>query len=410
MGKDYSLINDLNKLPHNDVPVINYSTDKIPGTFRIYPYGLLFESDIHDQKINEVIYNDDIPAFFLTHQPDLCFDVFSAVFYLVSRYEEYLPFDPDNHNRFPSKSSIAFKYNFLHIPVVNYWIKDLEEKLMKFYGRLKINPPVFAFYPTIDIDYAWAFRYKTIIRNIGSITKDLLKADFKKTREKLRVLTGKAGDPFYTVDEWDKIHDDYVNRIKVFILAGNSSRFDMMVSPKHKEWQKMVKTLSAKYSIGLHPSYLSGNQKNMISNEKKLLESITGNTITCSRQHYLKLRFPDTYRNLLMNGIKKDYSMGYPDNVGFRAGIAFPFPFYDLGKDENTELTIYPFMVMDRTLKDYMGLSVSQSLEIIRKLISAVKNTGGIFISVWHNDSLSNYGEWAGWDKVYIKMLELCKQ
>ncbi len=406
----YTVVNDRGRLtPDDHTPVINYSPELIGNYFRIRPYGLLSETGLRMYEIKVKDGDTGIPVFFTTDEGDIPFDIFSAIFYLVSRYEEYLPFEADKHNRFPARASVAWKNNFLDLPVVNYWVKNLAKELSSFYPGLILKLPRFSYQPTIDVDQAWAVKNKPFIKIAGGLVKDALKGNAKKVRFRLDILSGKSDDPFFTLPEWDKLHDSFADKLKVFILAGNTSCYDMIVSPENRNWQQMVKTISLKYQAGLHPSYSSHKKESAILREKQLLESLTGNPVIISRQHFLKLRFPDTFRNLLKSGIREDHSMSYPDYPGFRAGIAFPFPFYDLEKDISTELMIYPFAVMDRTLKDYLGLTPSMAIEKLEKLINSVKETGGLFISVWHNDSLSDYDEWKGWKSVYLKMIELCK-
>ena len=409
LGLNYSILDDTKKLAGLNEPVINYSSEDIAGSFRIIPHNLLAESGIRELKIQRPGIFENFPVFFETEDKNIPFDIFSAIFYLVSRYEEYLPFRADRHNRFPAAASLAHKYNFLHIPLVNVWVKYLGERLMYRYPGLKIKPMAFKFLPTIDIDQAWAFKNKPVLNNLAGLCKDLINADFRKINLRMQILRGITEDPYYTIHEWDNIHSGLPDKLKVFILAGKESEFDMIVSPQNSEWQKMVKILAGRYETGLHPSYLTDKDDFLIEEEKKLLELLSGQPVYISRQHFLKIRFPRTYKNLIKNGIREDYSMAYPDQAGFRASIAFPFPFYDLENDICTQLIIYPPALMDRTLKDYMQLNPYQAIEVTGNMIQSVKETGGLFMSVWHNDSLGDYGEWNGWREVYLKMLESCK-
>jgi hypothetical protein len=73
--------------------------------------------------------------------------------------------------------------------------------------------------------------------------------------------------------------------------------------------------------------------------------------------------------------------------------------------EEETKLRIHPFAVMDGTLRDYMMLSAEEAVVEIKKLIKEVKAVNGTFISLWHNESLSNQLRWTGWQKVYEELL-----
>ncbi len=80
--------------------------------------------------------------------------------------------------------------------------------------------------------------------------------------------------------------------------------------------------------------------------------------------------------------------MGFPDEPGFRAGIARPFYFYDVPKDNPTRVRIVPFQVMDGTLFQYKNLDPASAHEVIARLIHETKQVGGLFVSLWHNTSL----------------------
>ena len=125
-----------------------------------------------------------------------------------------------------------------------------------------------------------------------------------------------------------------------------------------------------------------------------------------SRQHFLKLTFPNTYRHLIQVGIQSDYTMGYADNIGFRAGIATPFYWYDLENEAMTNLKIYPFQVMEVTLKEYLKLSPEEAIVYVKPLIEATKAVGGTFTTLWHNSTLSETEGYEGWRRVYEAILE----
>ena len=105
-------------------------------------------------------------------------------------------------------------------------------------------------------------------------------------------------------------------------------------------------------------------------------------------------------------GIKEDHSMGYATQTGFRAGICSPFNFYDLSREEETTLTVFPFSIMDFTLCEVMKLSTGEAITKIISVIDEIKKANGTFISVWHDRTFSNKGIYSGWNTVYEQMLE----
>ena len=118
------------------------------------------------------------------------------------------------------------------------------------------------------------------------------------------------------------------------------------------------------------------------------------------------MNIPETYRIYEKIGIKADYTMGYADHVGFRAGICTPFSFFDLLEDKETSLLVHPFSYMDGTLNQYMNLPVEEAIVKVQQLKEEVKAVEGQFIGVWHNETLNDKGIWKGWRKVFEEGLK----
>ena len=159
-------------------------------------------------------------------------------------------------------------------------------------------------------------------------------------------------------------------------------------------------------SVGIHPSYNTIEHPELLKKEIRNLRAVLNKDVTCSRQHFLRIVLPSTYRNLIEHDITDDYSMGYAALPGFRAGICTPFNFYDLDLEIETKLRIHPFAVMDGTLNDYLGLTPADAIDQIKSLIREVKKVDGTFISLWHNESLSDQKRWKGWKRVYEQLIK----
>jgi hypothetical protein len=118
---------------------------------------------------------------------------------------------------------------------------------------------------------------------------------------------------------------------------------------------------------------------------------------------------PGSYNNAINAGIMEDFSMGYPEEPGFRAGIARPFFFYNLADDIQTNLTIVPFQVMDGTLNDYKNLDTDSSMKVILNLITETRKVGGLFVSIWHNTTLLDNEDCKRWREVFEFMIKTQK-
>ena len=127
---------------------------------------------------------------------------------------------------------------------------------------------------------------------------------------------------------------------------------------------------------------------------------------TKSRQHFLKIQLPKTYRNLIEADIQDDYSMAYASHSGFRASTCTPFRFYDLDLELETDLRVHSFPLMEATYKYYKHQTPDQALELMKPVVDKVKAVNGILYTTWHNDSLSEHGEWKGWRKLYEQLLK----
>lgn len=381
---------------------INYSDRDLPGCLlTMRPHPLLFRQGIYFEDLSGVVCNDQPCWFRSSDDSFLSFDLFAAGFFLVTRYEEYLERQFGKHRRYPARHSVLFRYQLLGKPVVNEWARLLASKIGEAYPDFRVPSPRFQFLMTIDVDNAWAYRHKSLVRLAGASAKSLLAGRFRELTERFRVWAGNAPDPYDTYDYIDRLYRGNEHHLQFFVLIGKPGRFDRNVSPKKEAFRQLIGRLAADYQVGLHPSYRSNRIKRELARERKLLETMIGRPVTSSRQHYLKLILPSTYRRLIKAGIREDHTMGYAECSGFRAGIASPFWFYDLHEEQKTNLRVVPFQFMDISLRDYLKLSPDEALEHIKKMMHEVARSGGTFISLWHNESLSDLGAWKGWRRVF---------
>lgn len=400
------LTTDLHEFKNSQQPKINYSVVPVSSGLKMHPHSILFQKGITFQSLEPVPFEEDVFFFASSADSFLPFDPFAASFYLISRYEEYLMREFDEHCRYPSHRSILSNNHLLHRPVVNQWAQLVAQKIQQAFPDFEYQKPVFEFLSTIDIDNAWAYKNKGKVRTLGAMLKGFLKGNIHQNEERLQVIRGEKEDPYDTYDFLKELYNGREELLRFFILLSKTSKYDRNISPKNRELRELVSDLSSRYNVGIHPSYRSTRIKWELNREIANLESITKKTVDSSRQHFLRLVLPKTYRRLIKAGIKNDFTMGYADQIGFRAGTASPFWFYDLKKDAVTKLRIHPFQMMDVTLKNYMSLTPEEAGIVIGKLMLEIRKYGGTFISLWHNESLSDQGLWAGWKAVFINMTE----
>jgi hypothetical protein len=403
---DFTLVSDADQFLAYMGPKFSYGHQPLADEFFVQAADLLFEKGIvtHEPECADrggakVLYPVKDPA------SAFPFDLFAAGFYLVTRFEEYSSTHRDQHGRFIPFQSIAYRSGFLDKPVVNRWALEFADVLRQVFPDLQIPGKNFTFTPTIDIDSAYAYRYKGTLRNLGGYFRALAHGDFKEVNERFRVLIGRIRDPFDTYEYISSIHKKYGIDPVYFILLGDYGPNDKNLAFTHPHFRDLIKKLAINNEVGIHPSYASHDSPAMLKTEISRLADIINRKVTFSRQHFLRVTLPQTYRNLISTGILHEFSIGYAQEPGFRAGICTPFLFYDLSEDQPTHLRIHPFAVMDGTLRDYKNCTPQQAISIITDLIREVKAVNGTFISIWHNESLSDQKRWEGWRAVYQQMI-----
>ncbi len=228
--------------------------------------------------------------------------------------------------------------------------------------------------------------------------------------DRLSVLLGFKNDHY---DTYEYIKDWCIQNQfspKIFLQMGAyPNGFDKSIISQNQFFKTWAKSLSSWATICIHPSVKASKDINTLHQEIKLFENLTGKSPDKSRQHYLMLFMPTTYTNLIQSEIKEDNTMGYADQIGYRASIAVKYPFFDLQTNKITSLIVQPFAVMDGTLMQYMKLEKEDAFEKVAELMAITKNLGGDFVFLWHNNSFSDSFEWKGWKSVFEKMIAKAK-
>lgn len=418
MGADVFITIDSEEFRNHTGPKVNYSDTKIDGAeFRIDGHrSILFDEIIIQQEI--ICFDSNgTKAFFRTHDSDLPFDIFAASFYLITRYEEYLPHKKDMYGRYAHENALAFKEHFLQVPLINMWVKEFTDKLKQKFSTFNPQCPTFNAQLTYDIDIAYSYKHKGVLRNAGGFLKS-------PSTERIKVLTGAAPDPFDSYTWLDELHQRYdLKPLYFFLVAQRNGQYDKNILPHKNAMWKLVQQHAKKYAIGLHPSWQSGDDPALLKKEKEQLEAMAGqddsggrsafsglNNLTSSRQHYIRFNLPAGYNRLIETGITNDYSMGYGSINGFRASVASPFYWYNLEKEEQTTLRVHPFCFMDANSFYEQKQTKEQTMEELKHYRSVCKEVNGVLCSIWHNNFLGTAKEFEGWRELYEEFITLVRQ
>lgn len=403
LGLDYRLVSDRDAFILHDGPRFSYGNGPAGDGIHFRAHAFMGETGAREQDIQVTTWQG-LPVFFRVEGPSVWpFDPFAVMFYLISRYEEYLPFQADPHGRFSPENSLAHRYHFLDIPLVDILAGKILELLKAGFTSFIFPGRKFTFQPTFDIDIAYAHLGKGALRAMAGWLKLILAGDTRQLRERWAVITGKTEDPYDNFSLQLELAAEAGLKPIYFALLGDFGKFDRNVSFRNKRFRQLLQRLGMTATLGIHPSYRSHLHPERLEREMGRLADITGKPVTISRFHFLRLRFPDSYRMLEQAGIREDYSLGYSTCNGFRAGTAHPFHFYDLLKEKESTLKLHPFIFMDSAMIDRLNYSPAQGEAEIESLVGKVMENGGEATGVWHNYSLCDKGPYRGWQDVLIR-------
>ena len=409
---DFSITTSEEDFMHFDGARMCYGDKRLGDSLFVKNCDLLLQTSIIDQEPRPFCHDGQWRMFPVYGRDlDFDFDLLAATFYMVSRYEEYLPHREDEHGRFMSADSIAYEAGFLHIPVVDQWACMLRDGLSERFADDNFSNASYRFIQTVDIDAAWCYQHKGFFRTVTGFLRDALwRRDWTEVRRRWRVITGREDDPFdtfdYIIDLNNRTRDAY---LIFFSLLADYDQYDKPASFHNVNHRNLLQHLDDHAKMGIHPGYGSLENPAAVETEIQRLEDILHRTIVRARYHFLRLRLPDSYRILEHAGIRHDYTMGYADAIGFRAGVSVPYPFYDLESDSESQLTVHPFCVMDTTMQKYLKLTPDEAIVRYRELIDEVRRVDGDYCCIVHNQNLSELFGWAGWRQVYEQMIEYAR-
>ena len=390
-------------IAHNSLKM-SYTKQQLGNEFFIKSHDLLFEQGLSDVEINVHDWENTKCFFFNGDKSHLPFDVFAASFYLLSRYEEYLPHVNDEYGRFSATESIAYKHGFLHQPVVDIWTYKFKDKLQKQYPEFKFPQKTYSIQPIIDVPSAYNFRLKGLLRSFGGTIKDLSSLNLRNLYERYMVIFGFKHDPFDTFKYIINRQKQTKYKFLFFFLIGDYSTYDKGINPNKKKFVSLIKLVADYCKVGLKASYFAIHDPVILKKEKLRIEAILNTSLTASRQSFSKLNLPESYRSLIELEVQEDYTMGYVNHIGFRAGSCTPFLFYDLDFEVQTPLKIWSYHLMDYSL--LKTHSLLDKKKVLNEIIDEIKKVNGEFVPVFHNYTFSDDERWKGFKELFNVILD----
>jgi hypothetical protein len=330
------------------------------------------------------------------------FDLLASALLTLSRYEETASTERDAHGRFPARHSIAVRDGFLGRPIVDEYGLALEQALT--YLLPGWRPAERRLCAKISHDIDWTglpINPAAAALHIGHMIRR------RKPLATARDLFGWAvgREPAYLKSVREIVRPALERELDsaVYWMAAPTSLRDSGYDPRHPMIQDVITQLQeAGVEMGVHPGYRTFSSPDQLSREVQTLRRALGEQLLGGRQHYLRWS-PDTWLHWEQCGLLYDSTVGYTEQVGFRAGTCIPYRPWILALEREANLIEIPLLVMDGTLIHHMGLTQEESLDTIRELIARCRAVGGIFTLLWHNSSLSEpaYGD------LYSRILDI---
>lgn len=368
-------------------PKMSYGKKPLGNEFFIQSYGLLTQQGFDSIDITVKNWEETKCFFSVGEMSTLPFDIFSASFYMLSRYEEYLPHVKDEKGRFPAAESLAFKEDFLHYPVVDIWAYKFKELLKTTFPQLSFTKRSMTVHNLIDASQPFIYKQKGAMRTCIGFTRDLFKFRLRAVFNRCSVLFGFKEDPYNTFDWIINTVKDSVTKLSIFFLLGESINFNEGTNTRRDYFKMLIKNVSDYKQVGLIFSIESLKNFKILKKEKQQLENITNRILASTMNTQYLVSLPENYRNLVELEIERDFTMVFENNIGFRAGSCTPFLFYDLDYEIVTPLIIHPLAM---TTKAFQGKRDAEKVKSITNLMNSVKSVDGTFSMIFTNRDLSS--------------------
>ena len=361
-------------------------------------------------KIPVLFWADEDLPFVTLNDYDVIFngDIISSSFFMLSRWEEKLATQKDEHGRFRYIDSIACKYNFITIPIVDEYALLLRKYLQILFPDVDLGKNIFHIKLSHDIDNIR--RFETVKKAIRTLGGDLIKGRSfslfnRSLKEWIQSFKSQEKDPYFLgICELASLSQQYNMDSAFYFKTADKSDYDTgYVIEEHVK--RCISYLQEQgFEIGFHPGYYTFQNYDRFIEEKERLDKVLGYTDYGGRQHYLRFDVNTTWKYWEQARLKYDSTVGYAEHEGFRCGTCHPFKPYDIDEDRELDVIEIPLIVMEGTLHSYRNLTIEEGINCVLELMNKCEEVEGVFTLLWHNTSI--YRGWEDWfEEVYVNTI-----
>lgn len=328
-------------------------------------------------------------------------DVFGSLFVLMSRYEEMVNGAEDEHGRFPESASVVPADVSAQRAVGNELIEFLWKLMERCFAGIERSPREFRVLPTHDIDKAGIFRNSRFLGNVkraicGGTTSRFGKGRLAYLHCWNNVNQGKwEEDPYDTID-WicDESEKRGLCSAFYYIPECTDLKMDMRMPMEHAHVRDQWQRISQRgHELGMHPGYYTFDDRDRIVSgvervRKQMDELGIVQEEIGGRQHFLRWKVAETPRHWDAAGMSYDSTVGWANQAGFRSGLCYEYPMYDLVERKPLQLRQRPLVLMECSVIDerYSGLGTGEeAFQAMSQVKAECRKYQGDFVLLWHN-------------------------
>lgn len=406
LGMEILFTSEIEKFIAHNRPKISYGKVPLGSELFFESAGLLLERKIESPSI-EVSKWGNTQGFFPTSKKSaLPFDIFAASFYLITRYEEYLPYKSDERGAFPVNQSLAYENDFLHQPIIDIWAEIFLNTLLKAFPELNYKKNSYKVNTLIEAKQPFAYANQELVNTLFGYIKEISHWKINDAVTRSQTLLGLKPDPYDTFSWVIQNTKMAEKQLIVFFMLGDTDVILERQNTNSPKFHQRIKFIGDYEEIGLIFSKAAINNQQIMKEEKSRMEAISHRPVRCSMFVDNTLKLPNTYRGLIQLEIEKDYSMVYRNAIGYRAGTCSEFLFYDLEHEVKTPLTISPIAISTQGLKQFDTGKVER---LVQEYYEEIANLGGQLNFIFSNQdfSFTHSDNAPFWKKLFKKQLEL---
>ncbi len=349
--------------------------------------------------------------FLWTHgSVSLAFDVFAAVFRILSGSEETSLQERDAHGRVPLSSTAIGRLGLVHRPVVDDWFRLLAEALGEVAGtriprRDLWNGHPFALCVTHDVDRVHKGWADALRRAAANAPRQGLAASARAATRAVRRVLVRGSDLYWNLDTVLHADQGLGARPTFFLMGGGSHHWDARYRLAERRWVPIARNIrGAGAEIALHGSYRSWRDAAMLERERRAVERLAGGSVAGGRQHFLRYDPVRTLQAAAEIGLRYDAGVGFAEAPGFRSGTALPFLAYDHENERPLALVVLPLVAMDRTLMSYVKTPPDAAWEALEPTLTALERRRGCGCVLWHNTAFEELC-YPGWRELFEEII-----